>query len=202
MKLITALLFFCCTGAMAFDYNVGQIPCVGCYYSAPGEPSASSPGNWGWGSTPNFIPYGQGTFSDTMTFYAGNWSEPSLYYPPNGAVYNFTTSQDVVVHGNVLKHSSSGRGGGAFVSTATTVVTSAVLDGVPMTVDSAGNWFFIGPLVEGQHVIAAEGTATTKSPQGVVTPGGYYCVWSARVDGVLYNLVYNPGSSNPPPQDD
>lgn len=160
--LATTFLFACVTlaasASYATDYSIGQCPVApNCTFGA-NPPKAT-------------------TFSDTFTFYLGNWTETY-------GVYEYTSSVDVVMNGGKICISTGGRGSTPACGTAT--ITSATLDGVPMTQVSQIKWEYVGSLSPGDHVMAVAGTVSGATWVGHESGG---------VQGVQYTLVSSSASS-------
>ena len=113
-------------------------------------------------------------FSDTETFDLGNWTE---FY----GVYDYTSSLQVVVTGFSGTTPCSGRG--CHGVPYTTDVTSATLDGTPMTQTSPGVWKYVGSLAPGSHTIAVTGTASGAT---------WASRWGGATQGITYTLVPLP----------
>jgi hypothetical protein len=151
--------------AYATDFNIGQCPVASnCSFSS--------------------LPINATTYSDTLSFYLGDWHE-------SYGTYQYTSTHDVVVDGASGITPCSGRGcrGAPYAVR----VTSATLDGVPMThttVNGHDVWTTNLSLSPGQHVIAVTGTASGAT---------WYGRWAGQVQGVTYALVPPPP---PPPCDD
>jgi hypothetical protein len=139
--------------AIGYDYSVGQCPVAA---------------NCGFGSQPG--EYSQETF----TFILGNW--PEAY-----GTYDYTSSVSVVVNGTHGITPCSGRGcrGAPY----DTQITSATLDGVPMTQVSIYQWKQTISLDPGQHVVAVTAIASGAT---------WYSRIAGQVQGITYTLVANP----------
>jgi len=114
--LIIASLLFGVTGvAFATDYNFGQIPIPAHGYNSQPLPAL---------------------YSDTATFYLGNWIEP------NGSEYQYADSVTIAVQGEWAYGVCSGRAGcGGAIPVLHTTMHTAVL----MANDGAGH---LGPAVD------------------------------------------------------
>jgi hypothetical protein len=143
--------------ATATDYSVGQCPVApNCGFARPTGVSAP-------------------TYSDTFTFYLGDWQE---YY----GTYVYTSSVDVVVAG-VQNGKTPCSGRGCQPRPYSITIDSATLDGVPMTQLDAYHWKTDISLSPGAHVIAVAGTATGAT---------WYAREAWAVQGIQYTLVPPP----------
>src|SRR5215471_2877656 len=107
--LIAGLLFGAMGAASATDYNFGQVPIPAHGYNSRPLPAL---------------------YSDTATFYLGNWIEP------NGSEYQYADSVTIVVQGEWTYGVCSGRAGcGGAIPVLHTTMHAAVL----MANDGAGH---------------------------------------------------------------
>ncbi|HEV3019146.1 MAG TPA: hypothetical protein VGY49_09010 [Burkholderiaceae bacterium] len=149
-----ALLFS--TLAFAKDYNIGKCP------AGP----AGTPINC------NFISnaVNGATFSDTMTFDLGTWTE---WY----GTLVYSASQGVQVSGAKGNAPCSGRSCGTG-QTYEIVIDSATIGGVPLNPPATGYaWTLPINLAYGLHTVAVTGHAT-----GAL----WYARWTAQVHGIVY----------------
>lgn len=159
--------------AFATNYFHGQCPVAG-YISGTTPGSTAGPGNCSFGSNP----VNASTFSDTETFYLGNWNE---FY----GIWTYTSTSRVVASGGTGITPCSGRGcrGQPYQI----VIDSATIDGVPMSPPASGyTWTLPIDLAPGSHVMAVTGRASGAT---------WYAHWSGAAQGVMYTLDALP----PPP---
>jgi hypothetical protein len=175
MKLFLGfILSVLCYTASATDYFSGQ-----CYVGGPFNPYPA--GQIGGTAGPSNCNMGEGqavgvaTFSDTETFYVGNWYE-------SYGIWTYTSTTGVAVSGRTGVTPCSGRG--CHGAPYTIIVDSATIDGVPLNPPTSGyTWTLSTNLAPGVHVFAVTGHAS-----GAL----WYARWGAVAQGVLYTLEANP----------
>jgi hypothetical protein len=163
-QFFSVLLFALCGSAFATDYEVGQCPVVSPISVTAGT---AGPGNCTFGSHG----VNAATFSDTMTFVLGNWTE---FY----GTWVYSSSQEVTVSGAATCISTGGRG--SHPACYSIVIDSASIDGVPVVPPASGyTWTLGADLNAGPHTVNVTGHATGATQ---------YAHWSMSVVGVEYTL--------------